>query len=184
VAVTPNQAVTVFVQLAAMDLHFGQAGLLEPYVPEPDSLVHSFDVTFRNPSWLAAAETLFEAWLDAGEVVSARASLERFAAKNRQWSSFLSRGVEDLLFSRLLVAEDTSVQMAVAATGRALKSFRHAKAPWWIAKGIRLLDSLAQAPSHLIGEAADIEQRLELRETGAGTVASGDHCPRCPPPEL
>ena len=62
---------------AARQLEIASGGLRESFVPAVEERIGSFELRYSSPSWLAALETVFDAWLAAGEVEGAARALER-----------------------------------------------------------------------------------------------------------
>jgi class 3 adenylate cyclase/tetratricopeptide (TPR) repeat protein len=148
---------------AAVDLRLAVAGLAQPVEPDPDEILPAWDESQILPSWLAAVETIFDAWLSAGRTKTAERVLARISAwREHPLSTHLSRGSEDLLRSRLLLAAEGPSEGTRIFARRALEACRRASAPWWIAKAIRSLQEAGDADPRLGGEAEAIERDLEL----------------------
>jgi hypothetical protein len=149
--------------LAAVDLHFAEAGLLPPFVPEVASRLAAFDLDHRVPSWLAAVETIIRCWLateDLNGVGEAILKMRRRVIHPN--ASSLSRGTELLLRTELLIAEGASPTDAVPAARHAIARFRRSRAPWWVVRTIRLLESRGWATPTDLQEARGLERLLQL----------------------
>jgi hypothetical protein len=149
--------------LAAADLYFAEAGLLLPFVPGVASRLAAFDLDHRMPSWLAAVETITGCWLAAQDFNGVREALARMRRRViRPNASSLSRGTEFLLRAELLIAEGASPTDATGAARLALVRFRRSRAPWWVARTIRLLESSGSATRTDLQEARRLERMLQL----------------------
>ena len=73
----------------------------------------------------------------------------------------LGRGSEALLRARLLAMQGDP-RGATEQSQRALSELRACRAPWWIAKAIRVVESAGAAGRDLVQEAEAIERRLGL----------------------
>jgi class 3 adenylate cyclase/tetratricopeptide (TPR) repeat protein len=152
----------------AIHLSFADAGLEPRFVPDVEHRLPSFDLDHSGPSWLAAVETIVDAWLDAGALDGAAAALDRMRATFTARSpTRLAVGTEALLRARLL-ARSGRIDDAVAAAAEA----SDVPAPWWRAKALRLRGALADD-----GAALREAERLEAR---LGVSAARD-APRAPP---
>jgi class 3 adenylate cyclase len=143
------------IMLAARQLELADRGLRDPFVPAVEERLPSFELRGSGPSWLAGLETVFDSWLRAGELDGAGRALERMArAATDVGAATLGRATYRLFSGRLIAArgDDPSADAA-----RALVGFRKSKAPWWIAKTLRLL-----ATPEALAEAAEIEQALGI----------------------
>jgi class 3 adenylate cyclase len=136
----------------ARKLELAEAGLIEPLVPGVEERVASFALPYASPSWLAALEIVFDAWLRAGEFSGAEQALAAMRAGGR--ATELGSGAQALLSARLLAARD---QDSSADAQRALESFRAVRAPWWVAKALRLLPTAEAAT-----EAVELERALGI----------------------
>ena len=145
----------------AQDVEMAASGLWPAYVPQVELLVASFGEDPTGPSWTAALDRVFRAWLEAGEVdgaAQALAALDDGVARLPDVSR-LAFGTQQLLHGRLSLARGD--RPAAAAEGQAaLDHFRASNAPWWMAKAIRLVERAAAADSGLISEVVQIERRL------------------------
>ena len=74
-------------------------------------------------------------------------------------ASALGRGTYQLLRGRLAFSQGTPGD-AQAAARDALELFRTAKAPWWMAKALRLSQRAGNDDSATDREVTDIEERL------------------------
>ena len=64
---------------AAQDLEMAAAGVWEPFVPEPEPRIASFDDDPSGPSWNAALDRVMQAWVEAGELDGAEQALARMS---------------------------------------------------------------------------------------------------------
>jgi class 3 adenylate cyclase/tetratricopeptide (TPR) repeat protein len=146
---------------AALDVRLASMSM-EPFEPNPEELLPAWDESQSMPSWHAAVESLYDAWLASNRLDAARKVLDRISAwREHPITSTLSRGVEDLLRSRLTLAEGGSISQIEAAGRRGLDAFRTSGAPWWIAKAIRSLERVGAASSEELEEASGIERTLK-----------------------
>ena len=140
---------------AARQLEIASGGLRESFVPAVDERIRSFELRYSSPSWLAALETVFDAWLAAGEIGGAARALEKMRiTASEPETATLGRATFALLCGKLLVArgEDPSDQAS-----RALAGYRTSQAPWWIAKALRLI-----ATDETVADAVEIEAELGI----------------------
>jgi hypothetical protein len=137
----------------AMMIRNAEVGVPIPRLLEEPPLPGTFAVRFRQPAWFAAADTVFSAFVDAGDLGAAAEALEAFSGRNREWSSSMSLGFESLLHARLLSARNENHERESA---QALEQFQSIRAPWWEAKTLRLIGR--------DGEAAELEERLGVRQ--------------------
>jgi class 3 adenylate cyclase len=140
---------------AARRLELVNRGLREPFVPDVEERLPSFELRYSSPSWLAGLETVFDSWLNAGELDGAGRALERMTtAAARDGVATLGRATCALFTAKLLAArgDDPSAEAA-----RALAGFRESRAPWWIAKALRLTGT-----PEALAEAAEIERSLRI----------------------
>jgi hypothetical protein len=146
---------------AAQDLEMADFGLWPAQVPEVEPRIASFGDDPSGPSWSAALDRVFRAWVEAGELDGAGRALAALdqAVERRPGVTRLGHGTHELLRARLALARGDDGAAAQAARA-ALDHFRGAQAPWWIAKAIRLLERAGAADEPLITEAAGIERRL------------------------
>jgi hypothetical protein len=139
------------IMTAARKLETARAGLGEPHVPDVEERLDSFALRYASPSWLAGLETVFAAWLEAGELEGAARAVERMRPfEEDERSAALGRGTVRLLRAQLAAAQGGD---AAPDAERALADFRVSRAPWWIAKALRLLGS---------DEAGEIERSLGI----------------------
>jgi len=122
---------------AAAHLRLAHNGLREPFVPEVEERLESFGLPYTHPSWFASLEAVFDAWLDAGELDGAAGALERMEpAASSPSAPRLARGVNALLLAKLNVERGEDPEPEAE---HALADFHVARAPWWIAKALRLV---------------------------------------------
>jgi tetratricopeptide (TPR) repeat protein len=148
---------------AAIGLHCAAAGLQPPVVPEVAPRLIAFDAEPGGPSWVAALETVVEAWLAAGEVGGAHeaVSLIEHGAATHPTTSSLGRGVAAYLRSRVSGAQgDVAAEAAQART--ALGHFRNGGAAWWIWKCLRARAVTGNASADERAEMNEIAARLRL----------------------
>ncbi len=119
---------------AARRLELVNRGLGEPFVPDVEERLPSFGLRYSTPSWLAGLETVLDSWLAAGELEGAGRALDRRAGR---------APARDARPIRVLVAARRNCWRRAATIGRrsarALAGFRESRAPWWIAKALRVL---------------------------------------------
>jgi hypothetical protein len=138
----------------ARKLEFVEAGLLEPFVPSVEERIASFALPYATPSWLAAVETVLDCWLRAGELEGAERALAAMGAGMQDRGAELGRATEALLSAKLVAARGGD---PTTDAERALAGFRAVRAPWWIAKALRLLPAAEAA-----AEAAELERALGI----------------------
>jgi hypothetical protein len=145
----------------AQDLELAANGLWPAYVPEVGPRIASFRDDPSGPSWSAALDRVFRAWLEAGEVEGAGRALATLtdAMPRHAGVSSLGRGTYELLRGRLYLARGDN-EAAAAAGNAALDAFRISDAPWWMAKAIRLLERAGAADYGLLAEVLEIERAL------------------------
>jgi class 3 adenylate cyclase/tetratricopeptide (TPR) repeat protein len=142
----------------AVHLSFADIGLEPAFVPAVESRLPCFDMDHGSPSWLAAVETVVEAWLAAGELDGVDAALARMRASlERSRTTDLAVSTEALLRARLL-ARRRALDEAIAAA----ESARVVRAPWWRAKAARLVGELA-GDEEALRQAEALEAGLGLR---------------------
>ena len=122
----------------AAHLELAAIGLEPAFVPSVAERLPSFDGAHGGPSWLAALQTVVDAWLAAGELDAAAEALDRMAASHG--STSLARATEAILRARLLLGRDDAARAAAQAE-RALGLLAD-RAPWWC---LRALEALAAA---------------------------------------
>jgi tetratricopeptide (TPR) repeat protein len=150
-----NPSPYALIMMAARHLEIASRGLREPFVPDVEERLASFDLRYSTPSWLAALETVLDSWLEAGELDGARRALDRLeASATKPDRTTLGNSTYFLLRGKLLAAcgEDGSGEAQ-----RALSGFRESGAPWWTAKSLRLLGT-----TEALAEAAEIERALGI----------------------
>jgi hypothetical protein len=144
----------------AAHLHFAALGLEPAFLPDVEDRLVSFEMDHGGPSWLAAIETIVDAWLGAGELAAARQALDAMRASLERGSpSRLARATEAILRSRQLAAEDP--KSAAAEAERALGELA-GRAPWWRLQAMRVLEAAGAASDDLLKESAAIERLLGL----------------------
>jgi tetratricopeptide (TPR) repeat protein len=122
----------------AAHLHFAAAGLEPAFVPDVDDRLASFDLDHGGPSWLAAVETLVEAWIAAGQTEGALRALDVMRARlERGRPSALARAVESALRARVHVARGDRAA-AVRDAEHALMLFPR-RDGWWAERARRVL---------------------------------------------
>jgi class 3 adenylate cyclase/tetratricopeptide (TPR) repeat protein len=147
---------------AAVDYRLRAAGLLPPFVLDPEDILPAWEESQGLPSWTAAVEAIVEGWLEEGNTQAVRRVLERVAAwHDHPMTEALGRGSEALLRARLLMAEGDTSGSAAAAT-EALGGFRKCRAPWWTYKALRALQDAGAASAEDVAEARAIEASLNL----------------------
>jgi hypothetical protein len=144
--------------LAARRLEVGRLNVGEAFVPDVEERLASFALPYGSPSWLAALESVFDAWLAAGELAGAdRALAQLQRASTRPGATTLSRATHALLAARLEVARGDDPAWSAE---RSLEGARASRAPWWAAKALRLLATPAA-----LDEAAELERGLGIPAT-------------------
>jgi hypothetical protein len=149
------------VMRVAQDLELAAHSLWTTYVPEIEPRLAAFSDDPSGPSWSAALDRVFRAWLEAGEVEGAGRALAGLtdAMPGHVDVTSLGRGTYELLRGRLALARDEKDPAAEAANA-ALDAFRVSDAPWWMAKAIRLLERAGAADYGLLAEVFEIERAL------------------------
>jgi len=71
----------------------------------------------------------------------------------------LGRGTHALIEGALALAENR-IEAATSSADRATKMFRGCRAPWWVWKALRALESAGGATPDLVREADEIGQAL------------------------
>lgn len=145
----------------AQDLELAAAGLTQPYIPDVETRIASFQLEPGGPSWSSAVDRVFRAWLDAGELDGAEMALAAMTSARPGFMNptSLGLGTYELLRGRLALARADSATAAEAGEG-ALERYRISAAPWWMAKAIRLLERAGAADQSLTAEAEEIEKGL------------------------
>jgi hypothetical protein len=145
----------------AQDLELAAYGLAAPYVPEVDARLVSFEGEPGMPSFAAAIDRVFRAWLEAGEVDGSERALAVMTAAVPGFTNptALALGTYQLMRGRLAHARE-ELPAARSAALEALRLFRVSDAPWWIAKAIRLLERADAADEKLVAEVERIERHL------------------------
>jgi len=150
-----NPSPYAMIMLAARRLELLRAGLWEPYVPDVEERLRSFELRHATPSWLAALETVFVSWLEAGLLDGAARAIEQMRGfAEGPNASALGRGAYALLRARLLAARGDDPREDAE---RATAAFRISRAPWWIVKAQRLVASRAA-----LAEATRLERALGI----------------------
>jgi tetratricopeptide (TPR) repeat protein len=148
----PSDSTFARVMVTAVQLRLAAAGLDEPFVPDVEWLLPSFDLDHGGPSWLASLETVVESWLGAGDPGGAGRALDRMRASlERRPPSRLTSAVGALLRARVEAAPEEA-RRALALLGE--------NAPWWRAKAIRVLEQMGDADAELIVLAGELETHL------------------------
>jgi hypothetical protein len=149
------------VQHTAVDLVAASCGLRDPFIPDLGHVAAGLSDPVGMPSWTAAIERVIAAWLDAGEMVTAREALrialDGFSAAP---SERIHGAVLYLLDARCLAAEGDRE----AAAGRARESLdlmSGDRLPWWRSKAMRVLGEFGDPTFD--NEALEIERRLKLK---------------------
>jgi class 3 adenylate cyclase/tetratricopeptide (TPR) repeat protein len=156
----PATASWQLMMVAGAHLHFADAGLMPPFVPDPGPRLPSFADSQGRPSWFSIAFRVALSWLEDGQLEAVRSALDATGASPALPS--MGRGVERLLRARLLAVEGEPG--AAAAAREALDAFRSSRAPWWMASAIRLLEESGDASPEELAEAAGIRRHLRLAE--------------------
>jgi class 3 adenylate cyclase len=145
----------------AQDLPLADAGLIEPFALEVEPRLASFERDLGGPSWTAAADRVFRHWIETGKLDAAARIIEVMstAVSDATRTTLLGVGTSDLLRGRLELARGDHAAAADAASS-ALVAFRACRAPWWMAKAMRLLQRAGGADPELLAEVAQIERDL------------------------
>jgi class 3 adenylate cyclase len=145
----------------AQDLAFAEAGLVPAFTLDIEPRIASYQEEPGGPSWTAAADRVFRSWLETGDVDGAARILGAMSEAMPRYvnASSLGRGTYELLRGRLLLAQSDASAAGDAAYA-AITHFRVSKAPWWIAKAIRLKLRAGPSDTALEREVVEIEQQL------------------------
>ena len=143
---------------SANHLRLAQVGLEPPFVPEPGPRLDAFELAYTGPSWLAALETVVEAWLAAGELEAVGDALSRLRLVQTRLGARLGTGMVDLLTARF--GESGGPDAPEVAARRALEGFHEVSATWWAARAIKVLERAGKVHKELLAELAGVEQRL------------------------
>ena len=143
---------------SANHVRFAAAGLEPPYVPDPESRIPGFGLTYGGPSTFAALETIVDAWLAAGDLDAVRAGLEELEQAQPAMGSILSQAILDFFTARLL--EHDGSASPVEPAHRAFDGFRRVGAVWWEARAIRVLERAGASDAKLAAELAAAEAKL------------------------
>jgi class 3 adenylate cyclase/tetratricopeptide (TPR) repeat protein len=150
-----NPSPYALIMLAARQLEIARRGLRDPFVPDVEERLASFELRYSSPSWLAALETVLDSWLEAGELDGARRALDHLEPSTTNPDrTMLGNSTYFLLRGKLLAA---SGEDASGVARLALAGFRESAAPWWTAKSLRLLGT-----TEALAEAAEIERALGI----------------------
>jgi tetratricopeptide (TPR) repeat protein len=145
----------------AQDLEMAAAGLWPELVPEVEPRIASYNDDPSGPSWSAALDRVFRAWLEAGDLDGAArafAALDEAVARMGSVTN-LGHGAHRLMAGRLALARGD--RDAAASAGRAaLEHFRASNAPWWMAKAMRLVERSGAADDEMLGQVREIEHKL------------------------
>jgi class 3 adenylate cyclase/tetratricopeptide (TPR) repeat protein len=145
-----------------IDLRLTAAGFRNFEAPPAEELLPVWNETQGLPSVWDAADTVAQAWLDRGDIAAVRLWLEAMAKWHAHpMTSRLGRGVHGLIAARLATSENHPEEASRGAE-RALDAFRGIRAPWWMAKAIRLLGSADAADTQTLKEAEEIERSLGI----------------------
>jgi class 3 adenylate cyclase/tetratricopeptide (TPR) repeat protein len=140
----------------AAHLDFAAVGLEPPFVPDVAERLASFEGAHGGPSWLAALQTVVDAWLEAGELEGAADALDRMAVSGE--STTLARATEAILRARLLRA-DGDAPGAAAHAERALELLA-GRAPWWRLRALETIAAVGDGRAR--DEARALARRLRL----------------------
>jgi hypothetical protein len=150
-----NPSPYALIMMAARHLEIASRGLREPFVPDVEERLESFELRYSTPSWLAALEAVLDSWLAAGQLDGARRALDRLEPSTTKADrTTLGRSAYFLLRGKLLAASGAD---ASGEAQRALAGFRESGAPWWAAKSLRMLGT-----TEALAEAAEIERALGI----------------------
>jgi hypothetical protein len=145
----------------AQDLELAAAGLWPPYLPDVEPRLVSFQDEPTGGAWSAALDRVLRAWLESGELEGAGRALDAMEQALPRYSNVSQNGLGTykLMRGRLALALGHR-ELTIEFASSALEHFRACKAPWWIAKSIRLLQSSGAADEQLVDEVEEIERRL------------------------
>ena len=144
-------------------LYADLVGFTIPFAVEVESTLRSFAHFSLLPSWLAGVEIVLDGWMQSGQLDAVRRALAEIAHwHDHGGTPELAKAAEALLRAKLLVAEGAAADEVVPKGRRALEGFRRCRAPWWIAKSIRILERTGAVSSGLIEEAGAIERSLRI----------------------
>ena len=146
------------VMSSANHLRLAQVGLESPFVPDPGPRLDAFELPYTGPSWLAALETVVEAWLAAGELEAVGDALSRLRLVQARLGARLGTAMVDLLTARF--GESGGPDAPDVAAQRAVEGFHEVSASWWAARAIKVLERAGKAHEELLAELAHVEQRL------------------------
>lgn len=160
----PSDSSYARIMVSAVLLRFADFGLEPSFVPELEWALPSFGLDHGGPSWLAAVETVVEAWLTAGAHDAAERALDRMRARiELSPSGRLAPAIEALLRARLRCAQHRPED--AAAEARRSLDLLEERAPWWRGKAIRVLEASGGADERLLEVASALESRLGLAPT-------------------
>jgi class 3 adenylate cyclase/tetratricopeptide (TPR) repeat protein len=147
---------------AAVDMRLAQAGIRASDGPALEEVMPVWDEHQGGGSVWGAAETLANEWLRRGDLDTVRSWLEGMARwHDHPLTTDLGRGSHALIQARLDLAESRRDEAADRAR-HALDGFRRCRAPWWMWKAIRVLESAGAATPDEAEEARSIEATLQL----------------------
>jgi class 3 adenylate cyclase/tetratricopeptide (TPR) repeat protein len=143
------------IMMAARQLEIASRGLRDPFVPDVEERLASFELRYSTPSWLAALEAVLDSWLGAGELDGARRALARLEpSTTKPDRTTLGRSAYFLLRGKLLAASGGDCS---GEARRALGGFGESGAPWWAAKSLKMIGT-----TETLAEAAEIEHALGI----------------------
>jgi hypothetical protein len=145
---------------AAQDVELAAHGLWEPYLPDVEPRIASFDDP-SGPSWSAALDRVFRGWVEAGELDGPGRALAHMTEALPRFPKVTSLGLGtyQLMRGRLAAARGDAGETVIAGRS-ALDHFRLSSVPWWMAKAIRLLERVGASDAALREEVAQIERHL------------------------
>jgi hypothetical protein len=116
---------------------------MEPFVPDVEPRLASFDLDHAGASWIAAVDTVVEAWIAAGLLAEAGAALDRMRASIERHPMPLADGAEAILRGRLALAHGDR-EAASEHAAKALEALGPTRL-WWRARALRMLGRQAEA---------------------------------------
>jgi hypothetical protein len=147
---------------ASLWLAWGGAGPLE--TPAPDRLAASFTRWLEEGSyeWLAAADAVLDAWFTSGRDAWVAAALghpaEPLAAEVFRPAVIAA----DLHRARLAGRSHADGRDGAGQVRMGLAEARASGLPWWIARGLRVLEELGLATDDEVAERAACEAALRV----------------------
>jgi hypothetical protein len=145
----------------SQDLAFAEAGLMEPISLEVEPRIASYQEQLGGPTWTAALDLVFRSWIDEGNLAGAARIVAAMTDAQARYTAVrpMGLGTVDLIRGRLALAQG-ELAVASEAAQSALEHYRRIRAPWWIAKAIRLKLRAGAMDAGLEQEVTEIERQL------------------------